>query len=81
MHTPPRYANNLMKSPVRYLAIPVYLVGEKKAESPKVGEASAPPVSRHGIDDIFGGNSLCVLDYVMEAYGGSFGEPLYMIIA
>ena len=37
-------------------------------------------MSRLDIDDVFGGNSLCVLDYVMEADEGSFDEPLYMMV-
>ena len=32
------------------------------------------------IDDVFNGDAPCILYYIREAFGGSFGEPEYMII-
>ena len=68
-----------MKPPERFLATSTYLLGEQRFCSSKIGEVTAPLVTRLDMDDVFGGQSLCILDYVMEADYGSFDEPLYMM--
>lgn len=68
-----------MKSPGRYLGIPVYLLGEKRFNSSKAGASTAPLVSRLDIDDVFGGKSLCVIDYIMGAHEGFLDEPLHIM--
>ena len=69
-----------MKSLGRYLATPVYLLEEQPFCSSKVGEVTAPILAQLDVDDVFGGRSLFILDYVMEADEGSFDEPLYMMV-
>ena len=74
------YTRKLMKSPERYLAMPIYSIGHQPFSSSKVGEVTAPLVTRLDVDDVFDGHSLCILDYVMEADNGCFDEPLYMMV-
>ena len=69
-----------MKSPGRFLALPAYVLTTYSVTSSQVGELYAPESTRLDIDDVFNGDSLCVLDYVMSAFDGGFDEPEHMMI-
>ena len=69
-----------MKSPERFPALPVYALTMYSVVSSQVGELHAPESTRLDIDDVFNGDILCVLDYVMGAFGGAFDEPEHMMI-
>ena len=69
-----------MKSPERFRALPSYMLSMRKVVSSKAGELYAPEATRLDIDDVFSGDSLCILDYIMDAFDGSFDEPDHMRI-
>ena len=62
------------------LALPVYVLSRRRVVGSKVGELCAPEVTRLDGDDVFGGESLCISDYIMEAFGGSCDDLGYMVI-
>ena len=69
-----------MKSPGRFLALSAYTLTTHRVVITKVGELDAPESTRLDIDDVFNGESLCILDYIMGAFEGGFDEPEYMLI-
>ena len=70
----------VMRSPERYLAIPMYCEEWHQICSSKVGMLQAPLVSRLDIDNVFNGESTCILDYVSHADAGEHDEPLYFMV-
>lgn len=74
------YMCSLMKSPERFLALPAYALKMYSVTSSKVGELYAPESTHLDIDDVFKGESPCILDYIMTAHDGAFDEPEYLMI-
>ena len=74
-----RYNYPLMDKPGRILALPVYIKKERPIVSSKIGSFSAPYATKIDIDDVFGGRSLCALDYLPTANEGRCLIPTHAI--
>ena len=74
------YANTVMRNPERYLATPLYCEEWLSVKSSKVGIIQVPKVSRLDIDDVFNGESTCILDYICAADDGEFDDPVYFMV-
>ena len=70
-----------MKSPERYLSIPAYCQEWQAIKSSKVGAIQAPRVTRLDVDDVFNGESMCILDYICNADDGGYDEPLFFMVS
>ena len=69
-----------MKSPDRYISLPLYVGEGHWANSSKVWLIWDPKVTTLDMDNLFGGRSLFILDFIATADDGHFDKPLYMII-
>ena len=71
--------NKLIRSPQRFLALPVYVKESQLINSSKVGSHAVPKVGIVDIDNIFDGQSLCILDYIAEFNDGEYCKPLHVM--
>ena len=69
-----------MKIPELYLAIPAYCEEWQPIKSSKVGVIQAPKVTRSDVDNVFNGESMCILDYICNADDGEYDEPLFFMV-
>ena len=70
----------LMKSPEKILGLPIYTKDTHQIHSSKVGGLIyAPKTSILDLDDVFDGESLCLIDYICTANDGCFDWPNYMM--
>ena len=71
----------LMKSPEKYLCTPVTAVSESQImKSSKIGVMAVPKKAFMELNDIFNGESVCLLDLIGSADEGKFDEPVNLII-
>ena len=69
-----------IRNPGGYLAVPLYCEEWQSIRSSKAGLVQAPKVSRLDIDNVFNGESTCILDFIRQADDGEFDEPLYFMV-
>ena len=69
-----------MKSPERILDWPIYAKEGYLIRSAKVGALSSPKMAALDLDDVFGGRSLCLIDYVPAINGGEFDVPTFLVL-
>ena len=69
-----------MRSPERFLSIPVYCEEWQPIRSSKIGVVQAPKVSRLDIDNVFNGESTCILDFISRADDGEYDDPLFFMV-
>ena len=69
-----------MKSPEKYIALPLYADEPQMANSSKIGTMDVPKVEAIDIDNVIDGKSYCIVDYIRTANDGEFDDPINLII-
>ena len=70
-----------MNSPEKILCRPVFAQIYQKAVSKKIGEFDAPLTTLLDLDDLFGGRSNCILDYLSCCNNNDVQVPSHIIYA